>query len=73
MTIWSWDLDQPPDEIMRDRNRRCGAMKSNGRWVVQDCNDKLPVACRKIGTSSQVLFIYPFFFLCYVYLVNGEL
>lgn len=53
MTIWSWDLDQPPDEIMRDRNRRCGAMKSNGRWVVQDCNDKLPVACRKIGTSSQ--------------------
>ncbi|KAF9124590.1 hypothetical protein BGX30_000862 [Mortierella sp. GBA39] len=53
MTIWSWDLDQPPDEIMRDQSRRCGAMKSNGRWVVQDCNDKLPVACRKIGTSSQ--------------------
>ncbi|KAF9541256.1 hypothetical protein EC957_003271 [Mortierella hygrophila] len=53
MTIWSWDLDQPPDEIMRDRSRRCGAMNSNGRWVVQDCNDKLPVACRKIGTSSQ--------------------
>ncbi|KAF9138836.1 hypothetical protein BG015_002243 [Linnemannia schmuckeri] len=53
MTIWSWDLNQPPDEMMRDRNHRCGAMKSNGRWVVQNCNDKLPVACRKIGTSFQ--------------------
>ncbi|KAG0291309.1 hypothetical protein BGZ96_005302 [Linnemannia gamsii] len=53
MTIWSWDLNQPPDELMRDRSHRCGAMKSNGRWVVQDCNDKLPVACRKIDTSSQ--------------------
>ncbi|KAF9904877.1 hypothetical protein EC991_002240 [Linnemannia zychae] len=53
MTIWSWDLNQPPEEMMRDRNHRCGAMKSNGRWVVQDCNDKLPVACRKVGTSSQ--------------------
>ncbi|KAG9067670.1 hypothetical protein KI688_011257 [Linnemannia hyalina] len=53
MTIWSWDLDQPPDEIMRDQSRRCGAMKRNGRWVVQDCNDKLPVACRKVGTSYQ--------------------
>ncbi|KAF9923683.1 hypothetical protein FBU30_006238 [Linnemannia zychae] len=53
MTIWSWDIGQPPEDLMRSRNRRCGAMKSNGRWVVQDCNDKLPVACRKIGTSSQ--------------------
>ncbi|KAK3835003.1 MAG: hypothetical protein J3R72DRAFT_451968 [Linnemannia gamsii] len=55
MSIWSWDLNQPPEEMMRDRNHRCGAMKSSGRWVVQDCNDKLPAACRKVGTSSQWL------------------
>lgn len=72
MTIWSWDLDQPPDEIMRDRNRRCGAMKSNGRWVVQDCNDKLPVACRKIGTSSQVPHFTFFSFFVIPSLINGE-
>ncbi|KAF9118427.1 hypothetical protein BGW39_001176 [Mortierella sp. 14UC] len=53
MTIWSWDLNQPPEEMLRDRNHRCGAMNKNGRWVAQNCNDKLPVACRKIGTSSQ--------------------
>ncbi|KAF8941245.1 hypothetical protein BGZ47_007456 [Haplosporangium gracile] len=53
MTIWSWDLNQPPDEMIRDRYHRCGAMKSNGRWVVQNCNDKLPVACRKIGSAFQ--------------------
>ncbi|KAG0199833.1 hypothetical protein BGX28_006976 [Mortierella sp. GBA30] len=53
MSIWSWDLDQPPTDEMRSRDRRCGAMKDNGRWAVQDCNVKLPVACRQIGTSAK--------------------
>ncbi|KAF9290779.1 hypothetical protein BGZ68_006013 [Mortierella alpina] len=53
MSIWSWDLDQPPANEMRSRDRRCGAMERNGRWVVQNCNMKLPVACRKIGTSGK--------------------
>ncbi|CAO3568537.1 unnamed protein product [Mortierella alpina] len=53
MSIWSWDLDQPPAKEMRSRDRRCGAMQRNGRWVVQNCNMKLPVACRKTGTSSK--------------------
>ncbi|KAG0044783.1 hypothetical protein BGZ83_009932 [Gryganskiella cystojenkinii] len=52
MGVWSWDLDQPPSNQTRSRDQRCGAMQSNGRWIVQDCNMKLPVACRKIGTSS---------------------
>lgn len=55
MSIWSWDLDQPPANEMRSRDRRCGAMERNGRWVVQNCNMKLPVACRKIGTSGKVI------------------
>ncbi|KAF9944746.1 hypothetical protein BGZ72_002039 [Mortierella alpina] len=38
---------------MRSRDRRCGAMQRNGRWVVQNCNMKLPVACRKTGTSGK--------------------
>ncbi|KAG0305947.1 hypothetical protein BGZ98_003242 [Dissophora globulifera] len=42
MAIWSWDLDQPPLNQTRSRDRRCGAMQSNGRWAVQDCNMKLP-------------------------------
>lgn len=54
-TIWSWDLDQPVLNQTRSRDRRCGAMQSNGRWAVQDCNTKLPVACRKINTSGQWL------------------
>ncbi|KAF9932512.1 hypothetical protein BGZ67_004707 [Mortierella alpina] len=53
MSIWSWDLDQPPANEMRSRDRRCGAMQPNGRWVVQNCNMKLPVACRKTGTSGK--------------------
>ncbi|KAG0264420.1 hypothetical protein BG011_006896 [Mortierella polycephala] len=53
MSIWSWDLDQPPLNQIRSRDRRCGAMQSNGRWVVQDCNMKLPIACRQIGTSVK--------------------
>ncbi|KAG0339150.1 hypothetical protein BG000_002737 [Podila horticola] len=53
MSIWSWDLDQPPINQTRSRDLRCGAMQSNGRWTAQDCNTKLPVACRKIGTSSS--------------------
>ncbi|KAF9965013.1 hypothetical protein BGZ70_005567 [Mortierella alpina] len=53
MSIWSWDLDQPPAKEMRSRDRRCGAMQRNGRWVVQNCNMKLPVACRKTGTSGK--------------------
>ncbi|KAF9103497.1 hypothetical protein BGX29_003315 [Mortierella sp. GBA35] len=53
MTIWSWESDHPPEADMRSRNRRCGAMNKYGRWVVQDCNAKLPVACRKTGTSSE--------------------
>ncbi|KAI1318202.1 hypothetical protein EDD11_007085 [Mortierella claussenii] len=53
MTIWSWDLDQPPLNQTRSRDRRCGAMQSNGRWAVQDCNMKLPVACRQLNTSSK--------------------
>ncbi|KAF9961166.1 hypothetical protein BGZ65_011151 [Modicella reniformis] len=57
MTVWSWDLDQPPLNQTRSRDRRCGAMQSNGRWAVQDCNMKLPVACRQVNTSSK-WFIY---------------
>ncbi|KAF9429737.1 hypothetical protein BGZ94_009636 [Podila epigama] len=52
MSIWSWDLDQPPIDQIVSRDRRCGVMQSNGRWAVQDCNMKLPVACRKSGTSG---------------------
>ncbi|KAF9217368.1 hypothetical protein BGZ59_004678 [Podila verticillata] len=53
MSIWSWDLDQPPINETTSRNLRCGAMQGNGRWTAQNCNTKLPVACRKIGTSSE--------------------
>ncbi|KAF8980649.1 hypothetical protein BGZ46_003920 [Entomortierella lignicola] len=53
MTIWSWDLDQPPINQTRSRDRRCGVMQSNGRWAAQDCNSKLPVACREINTSGN--------------------
>ncbi|KAF8938510.1 hypothetical protein BGZ58_000766 [Dissophora ornata] len=53
MTIWSWDLDQPPLNQTRSRDRRCGAMQSNGRWAVQNCNLKLPVACRQTDTSGK--------------------
>ncbi|KAF9188218.1 hypothetical protein BGZ51_000745 [Haplosporangium sp. Z 767] len=53
MSIWSWDLNQPPLNQTRSRDRRCGAMQGNGRWVVQDCNMKLPVACRQVGTSIK--------------------
>ncbi|KAG0228885.1 hypothetical protein BGW42_001895 [Actinomortierella wolfii] len=52
-TGWSWDLDQPPLSEIKSRNKRCGVMQSNGRWAVQNCNLKLPVACRKIGASGQ--------------------
>ncbi|KAF9160524.1 hypothetical protein DFQ26_005422 [Actinomortierella ambigua] len=54
-TSWSWDIDQPPSNEITSRNKRCGVMTSNGRWAVQNCNLKLPVACRKIGTSGQWL------------------
>ncbi|KAF9348993.1 hypothetical protein BGX26_012645 [Mortierella sp. AD094] len=53
MTIWSWDLDQPPINQSDSRDRRCGVMQSNGRWAVQDCNRRLPVACRKTNTSGE--------------------
>ncbi|ORZ09660.1 hypothetical protein BCR41DRAFT_388191 [Lobosporangium transversale] len=52
MTIWSWDINQPPPSQIRSRDRRCGAMQINGRWAAQDCNMKLPVACRRVNTSS---------------------
>ncbi|KAG0338228.1 hypothetical protein BG004_007304, partial [Podila humilis] len=55
LSVWSWDLNQPPINETRSRDRRCGAMQSNGRWTVQNCNLKLPVACRQIGTSASWL------------------
>ncbi|GJJ76044.1 hypothetical protein EMPS_08403 [Entomortierella parvispora] len=51
-SVWSWDLNQPLANETRSLDQRCGAMQSNGRWAIQDCNKKMPVACRKIGTSS---------------------
>ncbi|KAG0000975.1 hypothetical protein BGZ79_005251 [Entomortierella chlamydospora] len=53
MTIWSWDLDQPPANQTFSPDRRCGVMQSNGRWAAQDCNRRLPVACRKTNTSGE--------------------
>ncbi|KAF9439126.1 hypothetical protein BGZ76_011364 [Entomortierella beljakovae] len=53
MTIWSWDMGQPPLSQIRSRDKRCGVMQSNGRWAVQNCNSRLPVACRQIDTSGN--------------------
>ncbi|KAF9113105.1 hypothetical protein BGX27_002215 [Mortierella sp. AM989] len=53
MTIWSWDLDEPLNNQTRSRDRRCGVMRINGRWAIQNCNTKLPMACRKTNTSGK--------------------